>query len=252
MNKALNPVNNINEALSIILKRVNQTAMRSDRNPDSVKVVAVSKFVSVEAIKEALNAGLRDFGESSVQDAVKKAETITAYDPVSQVSWHLIGHLQKNKAKTAVKVFDLIHSLDSVELALELDKHSGEISKVQRVLLQVKMSAEKTKSGAEIDTIEGILTAVCKLQWLKLEGFMLIPPYFDDPELARPYFRRLRELRDSARDMGYDAGELSMGMSHDFEVAIEEGATIIRPGSAIFGERPPKDVSDENRENEIR
>ncbi|MBF0567216.1 MAG: YggS family pyridoxal phosphate-dependent enzyme [Nitrospirae bacterium] len=224
-----------------ILKRMISASIRAGRSPNAVKLVAVSKFFPVESINDAIDAGLRDFGESYVQEAVKKAKAVAEYPTASRVSWHFVGHLQKNKARAAVKVFDLIHSLDSVELAFELDKHAGAIGKVQRVLLQVNISGEWTKSGAGISDVPEILSAVRALSWLKLEGFMVIPPYHDDPDRSRPYFRRLRELRDNAIEMGYDTiealGELSMGMSNDFEVAIEEGATIVRIGSAIFGSR---------------
>ncbi|MBF0567071.1 MAG: YggS family pyridoxal phosphate-dependent enzyme [Nitrospirae bacterium] len=220
-----------------ILKRISRAATRAGRSPNTVNLVAVSKFFPVESINDAVNAGLRNFGESYVQDAVKKAEAIAALPAAPHVLWHLIGHLQRNKARAAVKVFDLIHSLDSVELACELDRQAGAIGKVQRVLLQVKMSEEQTKSGAGISDIPEILSAVHTLNWLKLDGFMVIPPYHDDPDKSRPYFRRLRELRDDALEMGYETTELSMGMSHDFEVAIEEGATMVRIGSAIFGSR---------------
>lgn len=233
-----------------ILERLSLAALRAGRNPQAVNLIAVSKFFPVESINDAINAGLRNFGESYVQEAVKKAEEIAAYPNASHVLWHLIGHLQKNKARDAVKVFDLIHSLDSVELARELDRAAGAIGKVQRVLLQVKMSEEQTKSGTGISDVPELLSVVRGLNWLKLEGFMVIPPYHDDPDESRPYFRRLRELRDSAIETGYETTELSMGMSNDFEVAIEEGATMVRIGSAIFGSRQRNFKNEQPRSRE--
>ena len=156
------------------------------------------------------------------------------------MEWHLIGHLQSNKAKYAAGLFDLIHSLDSEELARDLDREAAKIGKVQRVLIQVKLSQEEMKSGIAEELLPGLAEKTAGLGNLKLEGLMTIPPFFDHPERARPYFRRLRELRDNLRKRGFDLPELSMGMSGDFETAIEEGATLVRIGTAIFGERSVK------------
>lgn len=230
---------------------MSHAAMRSGRNPADIILIAVTKTVATATIKEAIDAGLRIFGENRVQEALEKISNlkpqITLPSPplnkggaIGGVEWHLIGHLQKNKAKHAVQLFDLIHSLDSVELAEELNKQAEKIGKMQRVLVQVKLSEEETKQGISEDELIMLLKKIQRLKNLKLKGLMTMPPYFENPEDVRPYFRKLRELRDlinTSRITHYALRELSMGMSHDFEVAIEEGATMVRIGTAIFGER---------------
>lgn len=228
------------ENASNILKKISHAAMRAGRNPDEVKLIAVTKTVGIETIKDAIDAGLRIFGENRVQEAQKKISYLKSQIPNSNIEWHFIGHLQKNKAKYAVQLFDLIHSVDSIELAEELNKQAEKIGKTQRVLVQVKLSEEETKHGISEDELILLVEEIKKLKNLKLEGLMTMPPFFDNPEEARPYFKRLREIRDninSLRIMHYALRELSMGMSNDFEVAIEEGATMVRIGTAIFGER---------------
>jgi len=233
------------ENASTILKKMSHAAMRSGRIPADVILIAVTKTVDTETIKEAIDAGLRIFGENRVQEAQKKISNlkfqITLPVPsIGGVKWHLIGHLQKNKAKHAVQLFDVIHSVDSVELAEELNKQAEKIEKIQRVLVQVKLSEEETKHGINEKDLMPLVEIICGLKSLKLDGLMTIPPYVEDAEDARPYFRRLRELIDkinSLRITHHALRELSMGMSHDFETAIEEGATMVRIGTAIFGER---------------
>ncbi|MEW6738359.1 MAG: YggS family pyridoxal phosphate-dependent enzyme [Nitrospirota bacterium] len=225
------------ENASNILKKISHAAMRAGRSPDEVKLIAVTKTVGIEAIKDAIDAGLRIFGENRVQEAQKKISDLKSEISNSNIEWHLIGHLQKNKAKYAVQLFDLIHTVDSVELAEELNKQAEKIGKIQRVLVQVKLSEEETKHGISEDELILLLEEIKKLKNLKLEGLMTMPPFFEDPERARQYFRRLREIRDNAEQKGFKLPELSMGMSGDFEVAIEEGATMVRIGTAIFGER---------------
>ncbi|MGB9715943.1 MAG: YggS family pyridoxal phosphate-dependent enzyme [Thermodesulfovibrionales bacterium] len=232
------------ENIKDIYRRMSHAAMRVERNPEDVKLVAVTKNVNIDIIKEALDWGLRIFGESRVQEAKEKIEELSrfTYDtlPFTKISWHLVGHLQRNKAKTAVQLFDLIHSLDSLELAKELERHAAKAGKIQRVLIQVKLSEEETKHGAHREDVVDLISAVSQLKNLKIEGLMTIPPFFDDPENARPYFRELRELMNKINKLritDYELRELSMGMTHDFEVAIEEGATIVRIGTGIFGER---------------
>lgn len=239
------------ENASTILKKMSHAAMRSGRNPADIILIAVTKTVATATIKEAIDAGLRIFGENRVQEALEKISNlksqITPPSPplnkggtIGGLEWHLIGHLQKNKAKHAVQLFDLIHSLDSVELAEELNKQAEKIGKMQRVLVQVKLSEDETRHGISEDELIMLLKKIQRLKNLKLEGLMTMPPFFEDPEKARPYFKRLREIRDnmnSLRITHYALRELSMGMSHDFEVAIEEGATMVRIGAAIFGER---------------
>ena len=230
--------NGLCENIKNIYRKITHAAMRMERNPEDIKLIAVTKTVDTERIKEAIDWGLRNFGESRVQEVKNKIEELSSLTPYAlrftPISWHLIGHLQKNKAKIAVQLFDLIHSLDSSELAEEIDKHAGNAGKIQRVLVQVKLSEEETKHGISKKGLMDTLDAVKKMKNLKLEGLMTMPPYFDNPEMARPYFRELRELRDNAKQFGYQLPELSMGMTHDFEIAIEEGATMVRIGTGIF------------------
>ncbi len=202
--------------------------MRAGRDPREVRLVAVTKTVGTGLIREAVDAGLRVFGESRVQEAAAKVEELAGMG----LEWHMIGRLQKNKAKAAVGLFDLIHSVDSAELMGAINGHAEKGGKLQRVMLQVNVSGEGSKFGVEEAGLEGLVRAAGDMANVKVEGLMSIPPFFDDPERARPYFRRLRELNDI-----YGFPELSMGMTGDFEVAIEEGATMVRVGTAIFGER---------------
>ncbi len=225
------------ENASAVFKKMSHAAMRAGRRPEDVKLVAVTKTVDIGKIKEAIDVGLRIFGENRVQEAQKKISDLKSEISNSEVKWHLIGHLQSNKAKSAVRLFELVHSLDSLGLAEALDQEAAKIGKVQRVLIQVKLAEEETKSGVLEQELSLLAGKVSGLRNLKLEGLMTIPPFFDDPAVARPYFRRLRQLRDGLVKEGYSLPELSMGMSGDFEVAIEEGATLVRVGTAIFGER---------------
>ncbi|MDP2168100.1 MAG: YggS family pyridoxal phosphate-dependent enzyme [Thermodesulfovibrionales bacterium] len=218
------------ENISGIYKRLSHAAMRAGRNPGDVLLIAVSKGVSVELMREAAEAGLRVFGESRVQEAVKKAAELETAS--SGIRWHMIGHLQKNKAGAAVGLFELIHSLDSVELASLINRHASGKGKVQRVLMEVNLSGERSKHGIGKDEIGSLIKAAAKMENISVEGLMTIPPYSDDPEASRPYYKELKELAD-----GYGLRELSMGMTGDFEVAVEEGATMVRVGTAIFGER---------------
>lgn len=225
------------ENASAIFKRMSHAAMRSGRSPADVKLIAVTKTVGIEVIKEAIDAGLRIFGENRVQEARDKISNLKSQISNSRIEWHLIGHLQKNKSKYAVQLFDLIHTVDSIELTEELNKQAEKIGKIQRVLVQVKLSEEETKHGVAEKGLMPLLEKIKSFNNLKLEGLMTMPPFFEDPEKARSYFRRLREIRDNAEQKGFKLSELSMGMSNDFEVAIEEGATMVRIGTAIFGER---------------
>lgn len=223
---------------SEILRKMCHAAMRAGREPDAVRLIAVSKTVPAERVREAMEAGLRIFGENRVQEARDKIALLreTAHG-FSGVQWHLIGHLQKNKAKQAIRLFDLIHSVDSVALADALNRHAANDGKVQRVLVEVKLSQEDTKQGVSESDLDALIEHILQCTSLKLEGLMTMPPYDPDPEKARPYFHRLTELRAQAEKRGAVLPELSMGMSHDFGVAIEEGATMVRVGTAIFGGR---------------
>lgn len=236
----------ISENLTVIQQRINDSAVRAGRDPKDIKLIAVTKTVELQEIIEAVKAGVSILGENRVQEAKEKVKNyelrVTPAPPIGKggsggVEWHLIGHLQTNKAKAAVQMFDLIQTIDSVELAAEVNNQAGKMNKAQRVLVQIKLSEEATKRGVSEKDMTELLEEVSKMQHLKLEGLMTIPPYFDDPESVRPYFRRLREIRDEASAKGFSLPELSMGMSNDFEVAIGEGATMVRIGTAIFGER---------------
>lgn len=226
----------ISARFEAIRDRMEKAVTRSGREPDSVRLIAVSKTRTVEEIAEAVEAGVMDVGENKVNEAETKKPALEA-----SPRWHLIGHLQKNKAKRAVQLFDVIHSVDSVALGERIDRLAGELDKVQPVLVQVDLAGEETKSGLPEEELFGALETLTRCARLRIEGLMVLPPYFDDENEVRPYFRGLRELSETARERGVLTGkELSMGMSHDFEIAIEEGATLIRIGTAIFGPRPKK------------
>jgi hypothetical protein len=219
--------------------RIEASAGRAGRDPREVTLVAVSKTHPPAFVREAFAAGLADFGENRVQEAEEKIEELKGEAPAAR--WHLIGHLQTNKARRAARLFDLIHSVDSPALVERLERVCEEESReTLGVLLQVDLAGEATKSGAGESELPALVESLRSCVRVRCRGLMTLPPFFDDAELARPYFRRLRELRDELRGSGVfgaGAGELSMGMSHDFEAAIEEGATLVRVGTAIFGER---------------
>ena len=225
-----------------IYTRIARAAMKSERDLAGIRLIAVTKGFGPEIIASAVNCGLREFGESRIQAARQKAVILREKVKDSVLSWHLIGHLQKNKARAAVELFDLIHSVDSLELAEVLNNQAEKIGKIQKILLQVKLSEEESKSGIRKDQIIHVVKLATIMKHLRVEGLMTIPPYSPDPQMARPFFSELRSIRETARSDGYDLKELSMGMSHDFEVAIEEGATMVRVGSALFGERQKEAV----------
>jgi PLP dependent protein len=223
----------IEENLAAVNDRIAAAALRTGRIPASVRLVAVSKTVDLDRIRAALAAGQRLFGENYLQEARDKIAALGR-----EVSWHLVGHLQSNKAKSAVELFDLIHGVDSLKLAQALEKAAAARGRFQEILLQVNLAGEASKSGAEPESVPGLLEEVLRLPHLQVEGLMTMPPYFSDPDRARPFFRRLRELAERLRDVsGLPLRELSMGMSGDYEVAVEEGATLVRVGTAIFGGR---------------
>ena len=230
----------ITENISRLYKRISRAAMKVERDPFEVNLIAVTKTVGIDRIREAADAGLRLFGENRVQEAQDK---IPAFAPIalqegfSNIQWHFIGHLQGNKARHAVRLFDMIHSVDSISIAKELDKEASKLGKVQPILIQVKLSQEETKHGIREDDLWGLVNFIAQSANLSLQGLMTLPPYFEDPEGSRPYFRRLADIRKTIQEKGIALPHLSMGMSHDCEVAIEEGATFIRVGTAIFGER---------------
>jgi len=225
------------ERISQIRLRMAAAALRASRPPEQVTLLAVSKTHPPEMVREAATAGVIDFGENKVQEAEEKIPQVGR----DSVRWHLIGHLQSNKARKAVELFDAIHSLDSVALARKLERACEKGDRAQLpVLVQVDLGKEVTKSGVTEDELLEIVDALKQCRRLRLQGLMTLPPFYDNSEEVRPFFRRLRELRDELSRLGAfgdGRGELSMGMTHDFEVAIEEGATIVRVGTAIFGER---------------
>jgi len=224
------------ESISGVYKKISHAAMKAGRDPSEVKLLAVTKTVPPELVREAVDAGIRLIGENRVQEARAKVEALRGVIP-DTVSWHLIGHLKSNKARAAVGLFDVIQSLDSIELARRIDRYAGEAGKVQDLLIQVKLAEEEGKSGMSPDDLPASMDALLELKNIRINGLMTIPPFFEDPVEARPYFRRLRELRDSFSGRGIELPELSMGMSGDYEIAVEEGATMVRVGAAIFGDR---------------
>lgn len=232
-----------------IRDRMERAAERAGRETSSVQLIAVTKTRSVEEVAEVVAAGVVDVGENKVQEAESKKsgldERRAAGNEVGHVRWHLVGHLQKNKAKKAVELFDVIHSVDSAAIGLRIDRLAAEAEKVQPVLVQVDLAGEETKHGLSEDELIGTLEQLNDCSHLRVDGLMILPPYLEDPEEVRPYFRRLRELAENGRERGLVGAELSMGMTHDFEVAIEEGATCIRVGTALFGPRPKKAIGSE-------
>jgi pyridoxal phosphate enzyme (YggS family) len=229
----------ISENLALIRGRIAAAALRSARHPEQITLMAVTKTQSPERIREAYAAGQRLFGENRVQEFAAKAEKLA---DLRDANWHMIGHLQTNKSSRAVELFTSVDSVDSLKLAEKLGAAAGELSKTLNVLIEINVGGEAAKTGIAADSpeLETLLQAAPRLEALKFRGLMTVPPFSDDPEGSRSYFRQLRELRDTiaARKLpGIGMDTLSMGMSHDFEVAIEEGSTCVRVGTAIFGER---------------
>ena len=225
----------IAENLAEVWERICQAIQKSGRDPDSVHLVAVSKQVGMAQIEEARIAGAVIFGENKIQDAVPKVDQMGS----EGISWHFIGHLQKNKVKFLGEHFDLIHSVDSLELAEKIAAQCQTENRVQSVLLQVNVSGETAKFGMEPGELEKQMVAFSRLKGIRVEGLMTIPPYHPNPENSRRHFSRLREFRDQCEKQNrLSLHKLSMGMTNDFEVAVEEGATLVRVGTAIFGPRP--------------
>ncbi len=226
----------VRDNIARIRNIIADAALRSGRKASDVRLMAVTKTVDDDRIMEAIKAGVDIIGESYIQEAKRKIEKMGR-----PIEWHMIGYLQSNKAKYAVRLFDMIHSVDRMDLALELDRRSKALSLVMKVLIEVNISGEETKSGVPYKEVIQLIRDVSALNNLSIQGLMTMPPWFDDPEDARPYFVSLRELRDKiiAESISrVEMRELSMGMSGDYEVAVEEGATIVRVGRSIFGERP--------------
>ena len=224
------------ERLERIKQRIAAAARSCGRDAPDVRLVAVSKTMNAQRVAQAIAAGAEILGENYIQEARDKFNAL--YD--RPVKWHFIGHLQSNKAKYAVRMFDLIHSVDSFKLAKALDKEASKHDKVQDILIQVNISREETKSGIDATEAIELVSQISRLENIRVQGLMTMPPFFDAPEQARPFFRELARLRDriAAIDIpGVQMAELSMGMTGDFEVAIAEGATLVRIGTAIFGAR---------------
>jgi len=243
MTETLRTVDALGARLEEIRGRIAECARRAGRTPGDVTLIAVSKTHAAETVRRALVAGVADFGENRVQEAEEKIETIgrAGAGGANTPRWHLIGHLQSNKARRAVKLFDVIHTVDSTELIERLERMCVEEGRAELpVLLQVDLAGEESKAGARADTLPELISKAATCKHVRLAGLMTLPPFYEDTERVRPFFRRLRELRDELRArgaFGEGRGELSMGMSHDFEAAIEEGATMVRVGTAIFGAR---------------
>jgi pyridoxal phosphate enzyme (YggS family) len=225
-------MSSVKENLLKVRERIERAAQKAGRDPKEIKLVAVSKTVELDRIKEAIEAGVSILGENYVQEAQEKIEALG-----KSVSWHFIGHLQSNKAKYAVRLFDVIHSIDSIPLAEELNRRAEQPDRVIRVMIEVNLSKEATKFGTDEERVLNLARRIQNLDHLSLEGLMTMPPYFDSQEMSRPYYVALRELKDRMVKEGIPLKELSMGMSNDFEIAVEEGATYVRVGTAIFGPR---------------
>lgn len=225
----------LKKRLENVKDRINKAALKCSRDPESIHLVAVSKTIPANSVREAIEAGVTTLGESYVQEARNKTNVLGTYP----VSWHFIGHLQSNKAKYAVRLFDLIHSVDTLKLAGELNNQAKKVNKIQDVLIQINISKEPSKSGSVIQNAANLIKDIVLFENLSVKGLMAMPPFFNNPEKARPYFIALRNLRDQIQKAfpSVVLNELSMGMTGDFEVAIEEGATLVRIGTAIFGER---------------
>ncbi len=224
----------VSENLSAIRGRISEAAAKAGRRADEVRLVAVSKTHPPEKIREAFESGQSVFGESRVQEALPKLDALPP-----EIEWHFIGHLQTNKIRKVVGRFALFHGVDNTNLALQMNRIAGELGTTAEVLLEVNVSGEGSKFGFAPDALPAALESLLPLPFLRIRGLMTMAPYSDNPDEARPFFARLRELRDRlAADTGHPLAELSMGMSGDFEQGIAEGATLVRVGSAIFGERP--------------
>ena len=227
----------IAQNVQAVQNALRRAAQRAGRQAEDIRLVAVTKSVPVDRIRLALEAGIGHLGENRVQEALPKLDAVGAYRP----TWHFIGHLQRRKVKSVVGRFTMIHSVDSVELAVEIDRRAGEAGLQQAVLLEVNLGEEESKTGFAPAAVAGALEALDDLEHIQVQGLMAIPPPVPDPTAARPYFRALRELARATEPRVFRRirlDELSMGMSNDYEVAVEEGATMIRVGTAIFGARP--------------
>ena len=223
----------IKNNLEIINEKIKKAALKASRNPEEIKLVAVTKTATIEQIEEAISAGVEIIGENKVQEAKEKYQILTP-----DIEWHLVGHLQTNKVKYAIEIFDLIHSVDGIKLAKEIDRRSLQFGMITNVLVEVNISGEETKYGIKPEEVEPFLKEISEFSRIRVKGLMTIAPIVEDKEEVRPYFRKLRELskeikKKNIKNVRMDY--LSMGMTEDFEVAVEEGANIVRIGRGIFG-----------------
>ncbi|OGX23163.1 MAG: YggS family pyridoxal phosphate enzyme [Omnitrophica WOR_2 bacterium RIFCSPHIGHO2_02_FULL_45_21] len=228
----------IKQNLSAIKAKIASVCARTGRNPQEITLVAVSKGRSIDSLREVIEAGITDIGENKVQEALHKYNMLHATCNLQRVRWHMLGHLQTNKAKEAVKLFDLIQSVDSLRLAAEINRQSGKLKKIQDILVEVNLSAESSKFGIKPEQAEEVIREMSEFKNLNIKGLMGIAPIVDLPKKTRPYFRMLKKLRGVIHQPPAASRQpliLSMGMSSDFEIAIEEGADMLRLGRAIFG-----------------
>lgn len=235
MRQSVNPTDT-STGFNTVRKRVRKAAMETGRDPSEIRIVAVSKTVPADRIKPAIVEGVTILGENYIQEAREKIPSLSHLS----TSWHFIGHLQSNKAKYAVRLFDLIHSVDSLKLAEEIDHQAKRIEKIQDILIQVNVSNEESKSGITLEGASALVRDISRLDNVRIRGLMTMPPFFNEPEKVRPFFRALRKLSTDLTKQNIsnvEMSELSMGMSGDFETAIAEGATLVRVGTAIFGAR---------------
>jgi hypothetical protein len=235
MEPAVSPPD-INFGINSVRERIRKAAARANRSPSDIQIVAVSKTISADRVQAAIETGVAILGENYIQEAREKIITLSHLP----ASWHFIGHLQSNKAKYAVPLFDLIHSVDSLKLAEEIHRQAKRIEKIQEILIQVNVAEEKSKFGISFEDAPSLIQCISPLSHVRIKGLMTMPPFFNEPEKARPYFKSLRELAQIITHMNIPNVEmnvLSMGMSGDFEAAIAEGATLVRIGTAIFGAR---------------
>ncbi len=238
MVQATSAIEQVKENLAKVRERIAAAAERVGRDPSEIVLVGATKSVDVERIRAAIEAGLEHIGENYAQEAWAKYQQIG-----DAVTWHFIGHLQTNKAKLVVRFCRFVQSLDRLALAEELNKRAGQLGRTVDCLVEVNIGGEETKSGVPPEEVEGLIRQASQFPNIRIVGLMAIPPFLPDPEQVRPYFRRMRELFERLKNLNLPQVEmryLSMGMSHDFEVAIEEGANMVRIGTAIFGPRPTK------------
>ena len=229
----------IRENVSRIRQRILKVCSKINQDPGKITIIAVSKGRTIEQMKEVVEAGITDIGENRVQEAVIKYKGLITSELENSraIKWHMVGHLQTNKVKDAVRIFDLIQSVDSVRLAEEIDKQADKINKIQDILVEIKTSPEESKFGLKPDEAIKVIKDIVRLKNINIKGLMTIAPVVDDPEKARPYFRMLREFEDKINELrvtSYKLGVLSMGMTDDFEIALEEGSNMVRLGRAIF------------------